>query len=112
MVFKMKLSADAEISEEKVKNYLLVWRSRSDKSQWLASAGYTLANWRQLQSDIRNLLVNDATFVRENPWGRLYEIRGILNGPSGKTLYVRSIWMIESETGRTKFITLYADKKK
>ena len=108
----MNLSRDAVISETKIKRYLLVWRVWNDKSQWLASAGYSMDNWQQLHSDIRQLLEGSATFVRENPWGRLYEIRGVLSGPNGRKLAVRSIWMIESETGLTKFITLYADKKK
>jgi len=108
----MNLTKDAVISEAKIKHYLLVWRPKNDKSRWLASAGYTIEHWRQLLSDIRDLLDYPATFAGENPWGRLYEIRGVLIGPNGKVLSVRSIWMIESETGLTKFITLYADKKK
>jgi len=37
----MKLSPNAVIAVEKKANYLLQWRPESDKSQFLASAGYT-----------------------------------------------------------------------
>lgn len=42
---------------------------------------------------------------------RFFEIRGALVGPNGATLRVRSVWMKESKTGITKFITLYPDKR-
>ena len=108
----MKLPQDAVIAEEKIRDYLLVLKSKNDKSRWLASGGYTLDNWQRLQEDIRQLLQNKAQRVRENPWGQLYEIQGVLEGPNGKSLHVCSIWMIESETDQVKFITLYADKRK
>ncbi|NOZ50534.1 MAG: hypothetical protein GXP37_10875 [Chloroflexi bacterium] len=107
----MKLPDDAIIAEDKIRCYLLVWRQRNDKSRWLASGGYFDENWRQLESDIRKLLQSSsAIFVKENRWGRLYEIKGVLNAPNGKTFPVCSYWMIEFEGGLTKFVTLYADK--
>lgn len=36
---------------------------------------------------------------------------GKLNGPDGNSLAVCTIWMSESATGITKFITMYPDKK-
>lgn len=41
---KMKLPADAVISMEKLKNYLLTELPRGDKSRFPAQAGYTPAN--------------------------------------------------------------------
>lgn len=39
-------------------------------------------------------------------YGDRYEIRGVLRGPNGMELAVRTIWMREHETGIVKFITL------
>jgi hypothetical protein len=41
---------------------------------------------------------------------RMYEIKGKLTGPNGKSLTVCTIWMTENETGNTKFITMYPNK--
>lgn len=49
----MKLSQDAIIAEAKLTNYLLVPKKRNDKSHWLATAGYTLENWQELEEDLR-----------------------------------------------------------
>ena len=49
----MKLPANAIISEKKVKEYLLSYSKRNDKSKWLAKAGYDYENWKKLEQDIR-----------------------------------------------------------
>lgn len=104
----MKLSANTIISERKVKEYLLSFRKRNDKSKWLAKAGYDSENWKRLEQDIRmQLLIREAVLVQRNEFGDVYEITGKLNGPNGKSLFVRSIWMEEYGTKLTKFITMY-----
>lgn len=107
----MKLPGNALIAYEKLIQYLLVPRKRNDKSQWLAKAGPTLENWRLLENDLRNQILSlDVTLIENTQYGQMYEIRGKLTGPNGKSLRVHTIWMTENETGNTKFITMYPDK--
>ena len=108
----MKLSPNAIISERKLKEYLLSYRKRNDKSKWLAIAGYNSANWKRLERDIKSqLLTHEAVFVEENQFGIVYEVTGKLKGPNNKRLNVRSIWMKEYESELTKFITMYPFKE-
>jgi len=108
----MKLPENTVISRDKLTKYLLVLRKRSDKSQWLAQAGYRIERWQVLEDDLRNqILSNDAAAMEDTAYGRLYEIRGTLTGPNGKRLSVCTVWMTESGTGITKFITMYPDKR-
>lgn len=109
----MKLPADAIIAPAKLNQYLLVQRKRSDKSAWLAQAGYTLDNWQTLVQDLRSQVLRlEATPTDKSVYGQMYEIKGPLTGPNGKTLVVHTVWMTEAATGKTKFITLYPDKGK
>ena len=109
----MKLPENSILAPEKFHGYLLKKMPDNDKSIFLAIAGYSLENWNLLVNDIRTqILPLDAVFERETPFGNLYEIRGIITGPNGKTLKVVSIWMIESKSKVSKFITLYPDKEK
>lgn len=109
----MKLSEDAFLAPEKFQEYLLKKLPDNDKSGFLASAGYTIENWERLAFDVqKQLLPLDAARSRETLFGDLYEIHGVLAGPNGKSLKVVSIWMIESESKKTKFITLYPEKEK
>ncbi len=104
----MILPADAVIAKAKVINYLLAWRPENDKSEFLAQAGYTAMQAEQLIEDIRRqLLPMDAEYEETTEYGDKYRIYGSLTGPNGRALRVVSIWMIESPTGTTKFITLY-----
>lgn len=108
----MKLPGNTLIEREKLTQYLLVLKKRNDKSKWLAQGGYTLDNWQVLETDLRNLILStDATLVEETGYGKMYEIVGKLVGPSGKALSIRTIWMIERATKKSKFITMYPDKR-
>ena len=109
----MKLSKNALLAPEKFHGYLLKKMVDNDKSVFLESAGYTIDKWKLLVDDIRGqLLPLDAILTRETPFGNMYEICGTLTGPNRKVLKVVSIWMIETESKVTKFITLYPDKEK
>ncbi len=103
----MKLPLDAVISIQKLRDYLLTEQSRGDKSRFLAQAGYTRNNPRQLERDLRvQILPLEAELLPVRGYGDRFEIRGRLRGPSGAEVTVRTIWMREFETGVVKFITL------
>lgn len=103
----MRLPPNAMIAREKVTSYLLVRQARSDKSTFLEISGFTSHNPDVLIAAIRALSIQcDATQIDENKFGRYYEVVGILRGPLGIGLRVRSIWMTEHLSGVTKFITL------
>ena len=103
----MNLPADAIISVQKLRDYLLTVQPRGDKSRFLAQAGYTRANPWQLERDLREqILPLDAMLLPMRGYGDRYEIRGQVHGPNGVEISIRTIWMRESETGIVKFITL------
>ena len=107
----MKLPSNALIASEKLTKYLLVKRSVGDKSEFLKQAGYTLENWQRLEQDIRQqILSKDAVPIEQTEYGELFEIQASLVGPNGVALNMRTIWMRESRSGLTKFITLYPDR--
>jgi len=64
----MRIPADALIASEKFTSYLLVSQTRSDKSRYLAPAGYALENVGRLIDDLRcQILPLDATLSRSPP---------------------------------------------
>ena len=106
----MRLPIDSVIAAEKIARYLLVRQRRGDKSAFLASAGYTGGTAQQLERDLRDQLRQyEALPAQRNRFGQYYEVAGILRGPNGKRLKVRTIWMREHLSGVTKFITLIPD---
>ena len=107
----MKLPPDAYIDPRKITDYLLKPLEDSDKSAFLARAGYTEENPEHLLSDIREqLLPLEAVDLGPFTFGRKYGIAGRLKGPSGVTLRVKTIWAIVASTGQTRFVTLIPDE--
>ncbi len=103
----MKLPPNATIAPEKATQYLLIPQSRSDKSAFLQRGGFSLANPEALIAALACIRdEDDARLVDENKFGQYYEILGVLHGPSGIDLRVKTIWMTEHLSGATKFITL------
>ena len=109
----MRLPAETVISEDKLVRYLLVPQLRGDKSSFLRKGGYELSNAAQLLRDLHDqILPLDAIPLERNQFGQYYEIRGVLKGPNGIILSVRTIWMTEHLSGTTKFITLILDNRR
>jgi hypothetical protein len=107
----MKIQANAIIDPRKISDYLLRPLEDSDKSEFLAQAGYHEANSQRLLDDIRaQLLPLDAEDLGPFDYGQKFRIRGTLVGPNGQSLRVVSIWATVLITGETRFITLYPDK--
>ena len=108
----MRLPADTTIAEDKLAHYLLLPQARGDKSTFLARAGYTRENADQLLRDLRaQILPLEAVALESNKFGRYYEIRGTLTGPTGVPLAVCTIWMTEHLSGATVFVTLIQAKR-
>jgi len=102
----MRIPVDASIAPEKVRDYLLVEQERSDKSRFLAVAGFTQTNWRELEGAIRALAGSeDAQRGQTTPHGTKWIIDGIITGPNGRPRSVRLIWL-EEPSGSFRFVTL------
>lgn len=109
---KLPNAAQAAISRIKIVDYLLnVDHSEGgSKAKLLISLGYSIANWRRLEEDLRQMhLVEDVVSVRSTAWGPRYEIVGPLTGPVGDTVMFRSVWQIDLGTDVPRLITMYPE---
>jgi hypothetical protein len=108
----VKLPEEIIISQEKLSRYLLLPREENDKSKFLATAGYTLANWEVLERDLRELAKSqEISELETSPYGIKYVIRGTLDGPNGGRLRVVTVWITLEATGETRFVTVFPDKE-
>ncbi|WP_420148038.1 DUF6883 domain-containing protein [Spirosoma sp.] len=108
----MKLEPPLQFAERKLTHYLLVFRDKDDKSNYLRLAGYTSENWRLLKQDLLTLAhLGEANPESEDAYGSSYSIVGELKGPNGRLLRVKTIWKRDIDEEITKFITLYPPKQ-
>ena len=105
----------AEISEEKIVQYLLSSthpRGRS-KAEFFGKHGFTMNNWRALAEALRRHAAENAVAsVRHTPYGTRYVVDGAMAAPDGTTLNVRSVWFISETTSVPRFTTAHPLKRK
>lgn len=103
----MKIPADAIIPESKLTKYLLIFKPRNDKSQFLAQAGFFLDNWEDLKIAIQKLNQSVLAEVnRTDEYGTFYNVNGELRGANGIDLSVVTVWLKRESDGKFQFITL------
>ena len=107
---KLPAAERAVIEPAKIRDYLL-WTSHPVgrfKAPFFASLGYTSANWRSLDEDLRDLAISDdAKLGKDSPYGQKYEIRGTLRGPSGKSAGVLTVWIVLFGGDVPQFVTAF-----
>ena len=98
----------AIIPQDKLKDYLLspIHPVGQFKARFFRSLGYTNDNWKQLESDLRGILRNDATVKEKSEYGQKYEVVGLLKGPL-KTANIVTAWIILNNEELPKFITAH-----
>ena len=107
----MKLPENVVIPREKLTDYLLVPRTKNDKSKFLSQAGFTPENPDALEDAIRHLISeNDAVQDRVNEYGIHYRVTGNLQGVSGD-LAVVTVWLYSLKDQHYRFITLKPHKE-
>ncbi len=102
----------AVIASDKLVEYLLnpAHKRGGTKARLLARFGYTVQNWGQLETDIRNYHLDaDVAVTRQTSYGMRYEIHAPLQTPSGQALTLRTIWQIDEGTDFPRLITLFPD---
>ena len=100
----------AVIDPEKVRDYLL---SESHpvgrfKAAFFGTLGYTPNRWEQLRDDLLALAhAGMATPGKPSPFGRTFEVNGILRGSSGRSAEVQTVWIIRANEEAPRFVTAY-----
>ena len=103
---KMYLNPKAIISPKKLTEYLLIPLPKDDKSVYLAQGGYILANWQQLERDLRQQILSlEAQPTLNTQYGQKHQIICSLICPNSKILTIKPIWIVTEQT--THFVALF-----
>jgi hypothetical protein len=105
----------ATIEVEKVRDYLLssahpVGRF---KARFFNALGYTTSDYPQLQRDLLALGKSGvAEPGRPSSYGQKYEVRGRLQGPSGASAGIVTVWLILNGEESPRFVTAFPEEVK
>lgn len=83
------------------------------KHPFFAALGYSREHWQQLEVDFLELAATGETRIGQNTaYGQKYEVRGILEGPSGKAAEVVSVWITLEDEDIPRFVTAFPGGKR
>ena len=81
------------------------------KAQFFQALGYGRDDWKVFKSAILAMLENEAVEKERTEYGQKYEVRGTIQGLSGKRADVVSVWIILDGEDFPRFITLYPGER-
>lgn len=103
-------SERALVGAVKVRDYLLSHEHPVGrfKAVFFETLGYSRAGWFRLQRDLLDLSrTGTAAEGQSSQFGRKYEVRGTIEGPSGRSAEVVTVWVIWSGTMFRGFVTAF-----
>lgn len=78
------------------------------KSRFFRAIGFNDANIALLEGQFLSLAnYEEVKEVVESPFGRKFIIEGYLESPLGQPVLVRTVWLLEPQDRRPRFITAY-----
>lgn len=100
----------AVIDVAKIRDYLLseVHAVGRFKAAFFVSLGYSTERWELLRDDLLALArAGSAAPGKPSPFGRTFEVDGMLAGPSGRSALVRTVWIIRTTKDSPRFVTAF-----
>ncbi len=100
----------AYIPNQKLTHYLLsdTHPIGKAKAKFFRSVGFSVKNAYELREQLLRIVrMNPVQEVIATPHGLKYVVDGELHGPSGKVVYIRTVWIIEKNNFEPRFITAY-----
>jgi hypothetical protein len=100
----------AVLDASKVRDYLLSQEHPIGrfKAVFFELLGCARVDWTRLQSDLLELCrSHDAVEGQASQFGRKYEVRGTLKGPSGRQAEVVTVWVVLAGEDIPRFVTAY-----
>jgi hypothetical protein len=100
----------AVVDARKVRDYLLSTSHPIGrfKAAFFMGLGYSRSSWQELARDLRELAqTEDAAPAGDSPYGRKFEVRGTLEGPSARRASIVTVWIIPRLGAPPRLVTAY-----
>jgi len=107
---KLPNLARAEVSEEKVVDYLLnpSHPDGASKAKFFAALGFERDDWRTLAEALKRVAAeNEVAKNSASPYGEKFIVDGQIESPCGKTPVVRTVWIIDAGADAARLVTAY-----
>ena len=100
----------AQVDREKITEYLLsdTHPDGSGKARFFKKFGFRTEVWEILAASLRKHGSSHSVVkIVESAYGMRYTVEGEIEAPDGRNPRVRTVWVIERNSTRPRFITAY-----
>ena len=107
---KLPNGKNAAIPTEKVEQYLLsdVHAVGRAKARFFRGVGYRQEDPSVLEADLASIARNEQVFeVMQTHHGTKYVVDGRVKTPSGSSVRIRTVWIVEPGSARPRLVTAY-----
>lgn len=111
---KLPNAGKALVEREKIADYLLnpAHPDNGGKAEFFTKLGFQRKEWEILATALRTLArTSDVTSHAESPHGRKYVIVGRIESPVGKSVAVKTIWIVDKGWAVARLVTAYPRKE-
>jgi Domain of unknown function (DUF6883) len=100
----------ATVDRDKITEYLLSdsHPDGSHKARFFKRFGYEISRWERLARDLReHARRHSIVIAMASQHGVRYTIEGAMETPDGRNPRIRTVWLIQKNDTRPRFITAY-----
>jgi hypothetical protein len=98
------------VEREKIMDYLLneSHPDNSGKAEFFLDYGFKRSRWQQMAAALRNAAGNHSVSkTMASPHGTKYIVESRMDTPSGKTPWVRTVWIVDLGQDKPRLVTAY-----
>ena len=96
------------VDKSKIVGYLLSHSNGQGKAAFFVGFGFQLENWETLADALTNLARSNPVAAEvDSPYGTRYSVDGELQTPSGRRPRVRTVWILDRDSGEPRLITAH-----
>jgi len=102
------------VEREKIADYLLnaAHPDNGGKAEFFEKLGFRSKEWETLAKALRALAqTTEVTSHAASPHGRKYVIVGRIESPVGKSVAVKTIWIVDKGLAAARLVTAYPRKE-
>ena len=107
---KLPFREHASVPGAKLVDYLLspTHPVGKSKAQFFAAFGFNVANAADLERQLIMIAQTEDLYKTiSSPYGEKYVVQGILHAADGRQAIIETVWIIEPDQDRPRFVTAY-----
>jgi hypothetical protein len=102
------------VEREKITEYLLNpgHPENGGKARFFAALGFQRGDWATLGAAFRSLALGSSVVKRlDSAHGEKYVVDGQIESPSGRMLWVRTVWIVDRGRDAPRLVTAYPQEE-